>query len=52
MTQIPDEIKALIEKASKTDDALAAMQFSQAAVNAANAHAVFDNISRKQNEAR
>lgn len=31
------EVKELISKAAKTDDALQAMQFSQAAVNAANA---------------
>lgn len=49
--KIPDEVKALIEKSSKAETALEAMQFSQAACNAANAYAVFDNINRERNKA-
>ena len=41
-----DEIKKLIEQASKADNALDAMQFSQAANNASNALVTIMHIER------
>jgi uncharacterized protein (UPF0147 family) len=41
-----DQVGKLIEKAGKADAPLAALQFTQAALNAANAIAVLDNIKK------
>lgn len=41
-----NHIKTLIEKAAKEHSSLYAMQLTQAALNAANAMAVLDNIKK------
>tara|TARA_R110000751_G_scaffold170172_1_gene276823 strand:- start:166 stop:312 length:147 start_codon:yes stop_codon:yes gene_type:complete len=47
MREVSKEVKSLIEKAEKAELAVDALQFSQAAVNAANATAVFANMPKE-----
>jgi len=47
MTELFDEVKSLIKKAEKVDNALQALQFSQAALNAGNALRVLADIPDK-----
>lgn len=45
---VSKEIESLIKKAAETQDAIEALQFSQAASNAANAMACLFNIQRAE----
>ena len=51
MSESFDEIKSLIKKADeRADDPISALQFSQAALNAANALRVLVDIRRAESE--
>lgn len=47
MDELKKCVELLIEKAANTDDSVEALQFSQAACNAANAMAQLQNVERQ-----
>lgn len=48
MDELKKCVEVLIKKAAKTDDCVEALQFSQAACNAANAMAQLQHIQKQQ----